>query len=550
MAATLAQLDGWLRDPESEHLEVQEASNRFDFEELVKYCAALANEGGGTMLLGASDRRPRRVVGSQAFADLGRTTAGLVERLRLRIAATALDHPDGRVIVFAVPARPIGMPIEYKGAYWMRAGESLVPMTPDLLKRIFDEAAPDFSAEVCARATLADLDPAAIATFRAMWQRKSGNATLAGRGHEQLLRDAELLTARGLTYAALILLGTREALGLHLAQAEVIFEYRDPARSPTAQQREEYRRGFLTFHDVLWGAIDARNPRLPYQDQLFAGTVPAFNEVVVREGILNAVAHRDYRLGGSVFVRQFPARLEIVSPGGFPAGVTPENILERQAPRNRRLAEAFARCGLVERAGQGADRMFAETIREAKPLPDFADSDAYQVALRLRGVIADPRFLNFLYRVGQRPDGHLGTDDLLVLDRVRRGEPTPGHADATLAGLHEHGLIEREGRGTGVRYVLSPRFYEYAGAASARIARGTIARAKNKDVLVERIAGAADEGIPLQDLLPLLPTLAERSVQRLLAELAAEGSVHSTGRGRAARWFPGTARARVEHGAG
>lgn len=336
-----------------------------------------------------------------------------------------------------------------------------------------------------------------------------------------------------MTYAALILLGTRAALGEHLAQAEVIFEYRDPARSPAAQQREEYRRGFLTFHDALWGAVDACNPRLPYQDRLFAGTVPAFNEVVVCEAILNAVAHRDYRLGGSVFVRQTPERLEIVSPGGFPAGVTPENILERQAPRNRRLAEAFARSGLVERAGQGADRMFAETIREAKPLPDFAGSDAYQVALRLRGAIEDPRFLNFLYRVGQRPDGHLGTDDLLVLDRVRRGEPTPGHADAALAGLHERGLIEREGRGT-----------------SARVARSTIARARNKQVLVERIAGAADKGVPLQDLLPLLPALAERSVQRLLVELATEGSVHSTGRGRAARWFPGKARARTVHGAG
>lgn len=550
MAATLAQLDSWLNDPEDEHLEVKEARNRFDFEELVRYCAALANEGGGTMLLGVGDRRPRRIVGTQAFAELERTKAGLVERLRLRIEATALTHPDGRVLVFTVPPRPIGMPIEYKGAYWMRAGESLVPMTPDLLKRIFDEAAPDFSAEVCAGATLADLDPAAIETFRAMWLRKSGNAALAGRSHEQLLRDAELLTPRGLTYAALILLGTRAALGEHLAQAEVIFEYRDPARSPAAQQREEYRRSFLTFHDALWGAVDARNPRLPYQDRLFVGTVPAFNEVVVREAILNAVAHRDYRLGGSVFVRQTPERLEIVSPGGFPAGVTPENILERQAPRNRRLAEAFARCGLVERAGQGADRMFAETIREAKPLPDFADSDAYQVALRLRGEIADPRFLNFLYRVGQQPDGQLQTDDLLVLDRVRRGEQVPGHADATLARLHRRGIIEREGRGTGVRYVLSPRFYEYAGAAGARVARGTIARAKHKALLLERIAQAANGGIPLQDLLPIIPALAERSVQRLLAELAAEGSVHSTGRGRAARWFPGEAEAKTKADAG
>lgn len=173
------------------------------------------------MILGVTDRRPRRVVGSRAFAtDLERTKAGLVERLRLRIAATELAHADGRVLVFEVPSRPIGMPIQYEGAYWMRAGEDLVPMTPDQLRRIFDEAGPDFSAEICPRATLADLDPAAIARLRALWRRKSGNVALDSLGDEQLLVDTELVIDGGVTYAALILPGTRRGLGRHLARAE------------------------------------------------------------------------------------------------------------------------------------------------------------------------------------------------------------------------------------------------------------------------------------------------------------------------------------------
>lgn len=81
-----------------------------------------------------------------------------------------------------------------------------------------------------------------------------------------------------------------------------------------------------------------------------------------REAILNPVTHRDYRMAGSVFVRQFPRRLDIVSPGGFPPGITPEDLLWRQSPRNRRIAETCARCGLVERSGQGANRMFEESI--------------------------------------------------------------------------------------------------------------------------------------------------------------------------------------------
>jgi ATP-dependent DNA helicase RecG len=58
--------------------------------------------------------------------------------------------------------------------------------------------------------------------------------------------------------------------------------------------------------------------------------------------------------------------MEIISPGGFSPGITPENILIRQYPRNRRIAEAFAKCGLVERSGQGADRMFEACVKESK----------------------------------------------------------------------------------------------------------------------------------------------------------------------------------------
>jgi ATP-dependent DNA helicase RecG len=93
----------------------------------------------------------------------------LLQRLHLRIDADMLDHPAGRVVVFTVPPRPIGLPVEVDGAYWMRSGESLVKMTPDQLKRIFDEGTPDFSATICAGLTLADLAPDAIDRFRSLW---------------------------------------------------------------------------------------------------------------------------------------------------------------------------------------------------------------------------------------------------------------------------------------------------------------------------------------------------------------------------------------------
>ena len=87
MTVSGQQLQEWLHAKEGEHLEFKEAKNNFHFEKLVKYCAALANEGGGSIVLGVTDTRPRQVVGSQVFTDLERTKAGLIERLRLRIEA-------------------------------------------------------------------------------------------------------------------------------------------------------------------------------------------------------------------------------------------------------------------------------------------------------------------------------------------------------------------------------------------------------------------------------------------------------------------------------
>ena len=176
-----------------------------------------------------------------------------------------------------------------------------------------------------------------------------------------------------ITYASLILLGTRKALARHLANAEVIYEYRSTESPGPANQRVEHREGCLLFLDALWDAINLRNDRQHFQQNLVMVEIPTFSERPVREAVLNAVSHRDYRHNGSIFVRHFPRKLIIESPGGFPPGITTENILWKQLPRNRRLADSFAKCGLVERSGQGMDLMFERCIREGKALPILAE---------------------------------------------------------------------------------------------------------------------------------------------------------------------------------
>ncbi|HOU00341.1 MAG TPA: ATP-binding protein [Anaerolineaceae bacterium] len=539
MTITLEQLKAWLDARESEHLEFKEAKQHFDFEELVKYCAALANEGGGHLILGISDKLPRRVVGSHAFDSLERTKAGLIERLHLRIEVEELPHSDGPVIVFDVPARPLGVPIQYKGAYWMRGGESLIPMTPDLLRRIFSETAPDFSAEPCPAASISDLDPMGMQRFRQTWALKSGNMTLHSLSDEQLLTDAELMVDGALLYAALILLGTRQALGRYLPQAEVIFEFRSSEASGPPAQREEYREGFFLFQDELWQKIDLRNERQHFQTGFFIVDVPTFNEITIREALLNAVSHRDYRLTRSVFVRQFARRLEITSPGGLLPGITVQNILWRQAPRNRRVAEIFARCGLVERSGQGMNRMFEECIKESKPHPDFTGTDDYQVALTFRGEVQDPQFLRFLEQIGEERLALFTTQDFLVLDYVHREQPVPDTFKACLPPLVDQGIIERVGRGKGTRYILSRQFYDFLGQKGVYTRKRGLDRETNKMLLLKHIRDNRKAGCQLSELNQVLPALSRAEIQSLLREMKAADEIHHIGRTKAARWYPG-----------
>jgi ATP-dependent DNA helicase RecG len=538
MTTTNDILQALLHDSEDEHLEFKEAKNNFHFDKLVKYCAAIANERGGKMVLGVTDKKPRMMVGCQAFQDLGRTKAGLIERLHLRIDIDEVIDPQGhRVLIFTIPSRPIGMPIPVDGAYWMRGGEDLVPMTPDQLKRIFDEAAPDFSAEICPGAAMSDLNPEAIELFRRQWQRKSPDQDIAHRSTEQLLTDAELFLEGRLTYAALILLGTRETLGRYLGQAEIVFEYRSNEIPGPAAERREFRQGFLPVLDEIWRLVNLRNDLQHFQQGLFVWDVPTFNERAVREVLLNAVSHRDYRKTGSVFVRQYPRRIEIVSPGGFPEGITQANILWQQNPRNRRIAEALGKCGLVERSGQGIDLIYRECIRQSKPMPDFNHTDNHSVWLTLNGEIQDPEFLRFLEEIGREKIADFATDDFLVINSIHCEQPIPKHLKPRIELLLEQGIIESIGRGKGRRLFLSRRFYHHIGKSGVYTRKRGLDRSTNSALLLKHIHESRSAGAQFLEFTQVLPSLSRKQIQSILHELKSDGKVKLTGKNRGARWF-------------
>lgn len=537
MKTTLEQFQKLLLEPEGTTYEFKEAKVNYEIEKVKEYCVALANEGGGKIILGVTDKRPRIVVGTKAFAEPGRTQAILYQHLHHHVSIEEISFQDKRILIFHVPSSLPGRPWHVKGRYLKRAGDDLCAISPDELSIMFKEGGLDFSAEICPKATIADLDENAVLDFGRRWSIKSQNKKIQTWKTGEILENAELTSQNQVTFAALILFGKRESLGRLLAQSEIIFEYRSSEAAGPAAERQEYREGFFLIYDILWQKINLRNDRQSYQDGLFRIEIPTFDEISVREALLNAIAHRDYSLSGSVFIRQYSQRLEIVSPGGFPIGITPDNILEQQNPRNRRLAEALGKCGLIERSGQGVNLMFESAIKQGKALPDFNRTSVHEVRLLLEGAVQNPAFAKFIELLGPDRLRNFSSYDFLALDYIRRDKHLPDHLKAIMPNLVDIGAVESIGRGRGTRYILSQSLYSALGAKGVHTRKKGLDHETNKALLNSHLLSQAKTGSPFSELRQVLPSLNDSALKRMLNELKAEGSVSVLGQRRWARWY-------------
>ena len=133
------------------------------------------------------------------------------------------------------------------------------------------------------------------------------------------------------------------------------------------------------------------------------------------------------------------------------------------------------------------------------------------------------------------------THDFLVLDLVHREEPIPDDLKSRLPALLDRGIIERVGRGRGVRYILSRQFYNFVGKKGVYTRKRGLDRETNKALLLRHIQDNRREGCPLHELAEVLPALSRPQIQSLLRELRAEGRIHSIGHTKASRWYPGPA---------
>jgi len=375
---TLDTLDHWLTTPtESERLEFKEAKQQFDLVKLLRYCVALANEGGGYVVLGVSDKKPRRVVGSQAFATttaLNEVKARIVEKFGCRVDTTELVHPDGRVLVFDIPTRPQGQPLHYDGTYLMRAGEDLVAMTPDHLRRIFSEGQPDWFAVAAKDAASAD-DVIALLDTQSYFDlcrlpyptSRDGVLTrLAGEGLISQTPDGWRIT----NLAALLLAKRLDAFSLALARKAprvVIYEGVDKTNT---REDKPGNRGYAVGFASLVTFVHSAAPQNHSVEQVVREELKMFPKQALRELIANALVHQDFQASGSsVMIEMYQDRIEISNPGKPPISI--DRFIDEYRSRNERLADLMRRLGICEEKGSGVDKVVTAAERFQLPAPDF-----------------------------------------------------------------------------------------------------------------------------------------------------------------------------------
>ena len=531
MKTSAEQLSVWLQNQEGLNLEFKTAKNNFDRKDLFRYCAALANEGGGKLILGVEPRK-HMVVGTQAYQGTDNTFPNqILQKLGIRVDVEEVAHRNGRVLIFHIPGHFIGKPIQVDGIYYMRAGESLVPMDEQTLKLKLTQNESDFSETVVKNLRVSDLDNHALSSLRAIL-REHNKVALAELETTKLLSSLGLINGEEVTFAALILLGKQEKINEILPSAEIIFEWRHDQKI-NHDFRMEWRSPFLTVYDDIWKTINDRNVRIPLQEGLLQNEILAFNEQAIREALLNAVTHRDYSIQSeSIFVKADSENLTVISPGGFLPGITIENVIDKQGSRNRRLAEVFQKLGLVERSGQGMDQIFETTLREGKGLPDLSKTDNFQVTLRVPAQVKDKNFILFLEKISQERQVVFSLNEIYELELLRENRTVTNLKNKSK--FLDLGIIEPIGKTSGTKYMLSRKYYVYENRSGVYTRIQGLTRTHKKELILKHIQ--RERKASSKDFIDVFPELKPKDISNILQELRTSKKIFFTGNKKEGFW--------------
>lgn len=371
---TIEQIDEWAKVPaETPNLEFKEAKNNFDSKKLVRYCVAIANEGGGHLVLGMADNPPRTIVGTSAFADLQRVAGNIFDRLRFRVEVQEISHPDGRVLVFRIPSRPRGNAYEYEGAYLMRVGESLVGMSSDQLRQIFAEGAPDWL-NGTEKSNVSKADIVRLLDTQTYFDLLDRPYPTTQTQVVERILEGRLIEKQHNSYSisrlgALLLAKSLNDFPDMKLKAPRVVVYEGKTKLSTRSDMtgdKGYAVGFQGLVDYIENLL----PQNEVVKNALRHSMKLVPAEIIRELAANALIHQDFDVhGASVMVEIYEDRVEFSNPG-LPI-VEVERFIDGYQSRNEKLADLMRRMGICEVKGSGIDRVVHAAEELQLPAPVF-----------------------------------------------------------------------------------------------------------------------------------------------------------------------------------
>lgn len=499
--------------------------------------AAMAMTSGGIVVIGIDDER--QVVGAPLDQDVydGVMTAGHDVEVSVRTHELLVDGIP--VVLIEVPAVAGRLVTTPNGRVLRRVGSSNQPLRGDALARFVraitlhpreDDPVPDVTA---VDVDLDALNELLSAQKRPRATRRTALKSMADLGLA-VQRDGSLVP----TVAGVVLATT--VPDAHIRGARVQFVERQDAASRTgaSKSRRTLSAPLPRLVDDLVALIEASGQRHEAVVGLRREVVPAYPREVLREALLNALAHRDYQLsGGTVDVTLFTDRLEVRSPGGLAGHVTLDNLRNEHFSRNGRLMGALKSLDLVDEFGEGVDRMYEGMAGRLLPEPAWMATDAsVTVVLRSESPVSidDQVWLSMLSATPMTADERRVLVQARHEGRVTRRSVrallgSDVDVSALLRGMFYKALLVQVGERGGTYYELSREVVARVGSY------GIAAQARRREQLLELVRtrgrlSVADAAVELR--------IPKEVVRGLLADLTSEGLVQAVGNTRARVYTP------------
>lgn len=408
--------------------------------------ACLAGKKFGYLVFGVADET-HDIVGT-SFNPKTKKAKGnedlehwLIERLSPKIHFTIHEMQiDGKaVVLFEIPAAT-DTPISFLHEPYIRIGSltKLLKHYPDQSRKLWQNQADDWSAEICHEATLEDLDPHAIAVARQVFADKNKRLAEDIQDWDDItfLNKAKITIRGQITNTAIILLGLPESTYfLSPAQAHITWILKGV--DGIEKDYEHFSPPFLLALDDVYKKIRNLNYRYMASGSLFPEEVKQYDPYIIREALSNAIGHQDYRLGGRItIVEKEDSTLLFQNSGEF-IPKTIENVLLQDAPetsyRNPFLVNAMVNLNMMDTIGSGIKKMYQIQRKRFFPLPDY-DLTHERVRVKITGKVLDQEYAKKLATVD-----NLTLHDIIALDKVQKGQAiTEDEADA----LRKKSLIE------------------------------------------------------------------------------------------------------------